>query len=142
MNDVSNAILECDEDNLFELMNEVWGDEKPDSPDDIDTDWKHNFMETYAEYIESYYNDILNDSQLDPLIRSIIDYGSIEWQAIAKKVILYSPNLDNLIEKFEEEYEKEKWDNMSDEDKAEYYRELEGDRQYEDYVDRLINGEL
>jgi hypothetical protein len=142
MNNTSEAILNCDEENLFELLEEVWHDEKPANPDEIDTDWKHSFMEKYADYINSYYDDVLNDPQLDPLIKQIIDYKSIQWQAIAKKVILYSPDLDKLIEKFEEEYEKEKWENMSDTEKAEHDREVEGDMQYDAYVDRLINGEL
>ena len=140
MNNVSNAIVDCDFENLLELMKEVWQDEMPDNPDFIDTDWKYKFRESYAEYIKVYYKDILNDSDLDPIIKAIIDYNSIEWEEIAKYVVLSTPNLDCLIGEFEEQYEKDKWDNMSDEDKADYYRELEGDRQYDSMIDDRLQG--
>ena len=140
MNDVSNAIVECDFQNLLELMKEVWQDEMPDNPDLIDTDWKYEFRESYAEYIKNYYEDILNDSDLDPIIKAIIDYNSIEWEEIAKYVVLSTPTLDCLIGEFEEQYEKDKWDNMSDEDKAEHYRDMEGDRQYDSMIDDRLQG--
>lgn len=140
MNDVSSAIYDYDMENLLELMVEVWDEERPETPDHCEADWKHKFIDSYAESIECYYRDILNDSDLDPIIKYIIDYASIEWREIAKKAVLSTDKLDVLIDKFVDEYENEQWNGMTAEEQADHYREIEGDRQYEAMIDDMISG--
>lgn len=140
MNDVLYAIYDYDIENLLELMVEVWEEERPETPDHCESDWRHNFIDSYAESLKCYYKDILNDSELDPIIKYIIDYGSIDWQELAKKVVLSTDKLDVLIDKFADEYENERWNGMTPEEQADHYRELEGDRQYEAMIDDMISG--
>lgn len=141
MNDISTIMLDCDKENLLNILNEVWNEERPSKPDECDNEWQHKFSNEYAEYIRDYYDDILNAPNLDPIIKQIIDYKSIDWFRISMTVILHTTKLDKLISEFEEEYERERLESMSEEEAREYYREIDGDRRYDAYVDDLINGD-
>lgn len=141
MNDISKIIIEFEHENLLNMLTEVWNEEQPANPNECDKDWEHGFSVVYANCIRDYYDDILNSSDLDPIIKQLIDYDSIDWNKIAMNVILHTDKLDTLIGEFEEQYERERLKNMSEEEEREYYRDIEGDRQYDAYVDDLINGD-
>jgi hypothetical protein len=72
------------------------------------------------------------------LISAFVEFDSIEWDAIAKTV--FDDYVEGLVETFIEECEKEDFENMTDSERKEYYDELEGDRQYESYIDDLLQG--
>jgi len=138
MNDRTAMILGYDYDALQDLANDVWHDEKPFHAKDCDDKWQNKFIEVLTQYVKEHYALLFNLESQHPLIGAFVDFNSIEWDAIAKDV--FDNHIEGLIEQFIEECEKEDFENMTDSERKEYYDEIEGDRQYESYIDDLLQG--
>ena len=140
LNDESQRLLDRGYDELVSVLNDCWSDECPDEPDDITEKWTERFEDVYTDAIKSYYDLVFNVEEQHSLLLALAGFYEIDWRGVANVVM--GKELPNMIEKFEDEYEKEKEENMTDEEREERWREEEGDRQYESYIDDLINGDL
>lgn len=136
----TDIMLSKEYNELVDIASQTWDDEKPGSPDKLSTEWTLLFYKKCeSEIIDCYMRwfDIVNQP---PTVQALIQFDSIEWDLLVK--IILDKHLDSWIDTFIASYEQEQWDKMTEEEIDDYYRELKGDQDYEDYVDRLINGEL
>lgn len=136
----TDIMLNKEYNELVDIACQTWDDEKPSSPDKLSTEWTLLFYKKCeSEFIDCYMRwfDIVNQP---PTVQALIQFDSIEWDLLVKTIL--DKHLDSWIDTFIASYEQEQWDKMTEEEIDDYYRELKGDQDYDDYVDRLINGEL
>jgi hypothetical protein len=140
MNNKTDIILGYDYEAVKELANDVWHDEKPAHANNCNDKWEANFIESLAQYVKEHYETVFDLESQHPLISAFVQFDSIEWNVVAKTV--FDDYIQGLIDQFIEECEREDFENMTDSERKEYYDELEGDRQYESYIDDLLQGDI
>jgi hypothetical protein len=139
LNDESQRLLDGGYEELVSVLKDCWSDECPNEPDDITEEWTEQFEQVYADAIKSYYELVFNVEQQHSLLLLLAGFYEIDWLGVANVVM--GRELPTMVETFEIEYEREKQENMTDDERDEIAREIEGDRQYDEYVDNLINGD-
>jgi hypothetical protein len=143
------------------LAQKLMSESSRDTSSKLHMDTLKNIQEHHIDIPEYIKNTSLNFCKQQVLkkaikdVSNIIENGDFEEYTKIEKLVndalqvgatsdgakdVFDNHIEGLIEQFIEECEREDFENMTDSERKEYYDEIEGDRQYESYIDDLLQG--
>lgn len=128
-------ILNNAQDELLSITKDCWSDMEPTNPYECDTEkWINEFKQFLSGEFEKDFRQNLIDPSPFSWTADFMEFNLIDWNLLANE--MFDKHVNDWIDAEQERYDEE---NMTDEDVIQRNRDMIGDMQYDDYVDRLIN---